>query len=336
MPTLRCLRFRNRVRNHRNGHGNGDPAPKEWWKVFLELANRGLISYWVIRFTGWLAWVLPLKISYGVAQVCGFFVFHSWGAMRKVWTENIRQVIGREVDEETLRHTVRSAYRNYFKFLVDWLRLPRVPVDQLDQSVQSVGWENLDEALRAGKGVIFVGFHLGNWEMAPGVMAGRGYPINVVVDSFEPPKLNELIQSVRTTKGVGIIPLENSAAKIIRVLRRNEILALLIDRPSPGDGVPVRLCGEQTAIPAGAAQLALRTGAKIVTGAIVRQPDNTILGTIAPAVEPEPTGDFARDVQQLTQRIVDCIEEWVRQYPDQWYMFRRMWPEQSATASGAG
>ncbi|MCL4367619.1 MAG: lysophospholipid acyltransferase family protein [Actinobacteria bacterium] len=333
---LPCLRSRSRVRNHTSDHGRA--ARTEWWKVFLELANRGLISYWVIRFTGWLAWVLPIKVSYGIGLGVAFLIYHMWGAMRQVWTDNIRQVVGvgEEVDEKALRRIVRSAYSNYFRFLVDWLRLPRLPVDQLDRSVRSVGWEHLDEALQAGKGVIFVGFHLGNWEMAPGVLAGRGYPINVVVESFKPPKLNELIQSVRTTKGVSIIPLENSATKIIRALRRNEILALLIDRPSPGDGVPVRFCGEQTAVPAGAAQLALRTGAKIVTGAIVRQADNTILGTIAPAVVPEPTGDFAQDVEQLTQRIIDGIEEWVRQYPDQWYMFRRTCTSTAATASGAG
>ncbi len=309
---------------------------REWWKTFLDLANQVQASYWTIRLAGWLAWVLPVKVSYGLSQGVACLVYHGWGALRKVWTENIQQVMGESADDEALRHVVRQAYSNYFKFLVDWLRLPRVPVEQIDRAVRSVGWEHLDEALRAGKGVIFCSFHLGNWEMAAGVLAARGYAVNVVVDSFDPPKLNDLIQSVRTTKGVTIIPLENSATKIIRALRRNEILALLIDRPSLGGGVPVRLCGEETALPAGAAQLALRTGAKIITGAIVRQADNTILGTIAPPVDPVSTGDFPGDVQRLTQLTVDRIEEWVRQYPDQWYMFRRMWPHQTAAASGTG
>lgn len=310
--------------------------PKEWWKVLIDLANRVLISYWAIRVGGWLAWTLPLRWSYALSQAAAFVTYHCWGAMRQVWTENLRQVMGDNVDDRALRHMMRRAYSNYFRFLVDWLRLPRVPAEQTDRLVQSAGWEHLDEALRAGRGVIFCSFHLGNWEMAASVLAARGYPINVVVDSFEPPKLNELIQSVRTTKGVTIIPLENSATKIIRVLRRNEILALLIDRPSPDDGVPVRLCGEETALPAGAAQLALRTGAKIVTGAIVRRPDDSIFGTIAPALDPLPTGDFAQDVQTLTQCIVDHIEQWVREYPDQWYMFRRMWPKNGSAANGMG
>ncbi len=314
----------------------GPEAPKEWWKLFLDFANRAHLSYWTIRLCGWLTWVLPIRVSYAISQVCAFLVYHGWGAMRKVWTENLRRAVGQGVDERALSSTVRKAYSNYFKFLVDWLRLPRLEFDQLAENVHAEGLEYLDEALEAGKGVIFVGFHLGNWEMAAGILAGRGYPVNVVVDSFEPPKLNELIQSVRTMKGVSIIPLENSATKVLRALRRNEILALLIDKPSIEDGVPVRLCGETTALPAGAAQLALRTGARILTGAIVRQPDNTILGTITPPFAPQPTGDLAHDVQQITQLIVDQIEEWVRQYPDQWYMFRRMWPEEQATMSGAG
>jgi KDO2-lipid IV(A) lauroyltransferase len=70
----------------------------------------------------------------------------------------------------------------------------------------------------------------------------------------------------------------------------------------------------------------------VVTGAIVRQPDDTILGVILPPFEAESTGDFARDVQQVTQRIVDRLEEWLRSYPDQWYMFRRMWTPQPSSA----
>lgn len=31
----------------------------------------------------------------------------------------------------------------------------------------------------------------------------------------------------------------------------------------------------------------------------------------------------------MTQNIMQLVEECIKQYPDQWYMFRQMWPESS-------
>ena len=41
----------------------------------------------------------------------------------------------------------------------------------------------------------------------------------------------------------------------------------------------------------------------------------------------KPTGDFSSDVEALTQRIMDSMEQKVRAYPDQWFMFQRIWVE---------
>ena len=42
-------------------------------------------------------------------------------------------------------------------------------------------------------------------------------------------------------------------------------------------------------------------------------------------IETVATGDDARDIQALTQRIMDSHERFIRAYPEQWYMFRPMW-----------
>jgi KDO2-lipid IV(A) lauroyltransferase len=299
---------------------------REWWKSFIDLANRLMLSYWIIRVFGWLTWVLPLKISYTLSEIVAFVIYWSFGAMRDVWTRNIRQVMGISQDDVVLRKTVRQAYRNYFRYLVNWLRLPRISVQQLEEGLAASGWEHIDAALARGKGVIFTGFHLGDWELAAPLIAARGYPLNVVVDSFKPERMNELIQQARIQKGITIIPLDHAAPKLLRALRKNEVLALLIDRPSGNEGVRVMFCGAEVSVPGGPAQLSLRTGASLLTGAIVRQPDGTMLGIIEPPVEIETNhGDPAHAVQSLTQKTMERMENWVRKYPDQWYMFRPMW-----------
>lgn len=310
-----------------------DNSASVWWRKTIEIANRLNISYWLIVWLSFLTRILPLRVSYAITVALSTIIYICWPELRKSVMENMRQVLGDNAEEEQVRRLARSTLRNYFKYLVDFLRFPHLKKEELEKLIHATGWEHLDRALEAGKGVIFVGFHFGNWDLAGAMLALRGYPLNVVADTFEPAKLNDLIQRYRIEKGMKIIPLEVAAKKVLRALRQNEILGLLIDRPEPEGGVPVEFFNRVTTVPAGAATLAVKTGAKLVLGYLVRRPDNTFSGMISPHLDVELSGDFGRDVQMVTQRIMDLVEECISQYPDQWYMFRQMWQDTDSSRS---
>lgn len=302
-----------------------DLADSAWWRKSIVLANRLQISYWFVRFCQYLARTLPIKVIYVITSALAYVIYLAWPAMRKTVTANMRQVLGKDVDNRRLKSLVRAAYRNYFKYLAEFLRFPSMPAGDIEKLIDGRGWEHLDRALETGKGVIFVCFHFGNWDLAGAMLAVRGYPINVVAESFEPKKLNDLIQGCRIRCGVKIIPLETAARRVLNALRHNEILGLLIDRPHHEAGVPVQLFGSTCYVPAGAATLALKTGARVLPGYVVRKSDYSFDGTIAPAIEFEPSGDFDKDVQRFTQQMIDQLTEYVQQYPDQWFLFRKLW-----------
>jgi KDO2-lipid IV(A) lauroyltransferase len=132
-----------------------------------------------------------------------------------------------------------------------------------------------------------------------------------------------------------VIPAESSAREILRVLRRNEVLAFLVDRPThlESAGVPVRFFGAWTRVPSGAATLALRTGASLIAACVVRAGRGYEVHISAP-VEVERTGNLQADIQALTQQVMAALEAFIRQYPDQWFMFRPMWPAAEAERRG--
>jgi lauroyl/myristoyl acyltransferase len=47
---------------------------------------------------------------------------------------------------------------------------------------------------------------------------------------------------------------------------------------------------------------------------------------VSPLIEVEPGSDREHDAQALTQRAMDWLEDVIREHPDQWFMFRDMWP----------
>lgn len=268
--------------------------------------------YWLVRVGARLARRVPVRVSYALATAGADLAFALARGIRTRTTENFRWVLGPSGDPDG---AARASLRNYAKYLVDFLR------DDDPAAVEVRGVDHLHEAMSHGKGAIAIGFHIGNIDLGAAVLARVGYPVNVVVDTFEPPELDQLIQGQRVAKGLRIISLAEAPRKSIRALRQNEVLALLIDKPSPLDGVRVRFFGGEIAIPGGAAVLSLRTGAPIVPCCVFRRPGGRFVAEVAP---PEYPGE-QHDVQSLTQRIVDALEGWVRRHPEQWYPFRRMW-----------
>lgn len=285
------------------------------------------MTYWILRIVRKIAQLLPLRVCYAAAVLLSDVAWATMPVQRENAIDNMARVLGLSRDRSEVRRKAKASFRNYALYMVDFFRLPKLGVEELESRFQFNGWEHLDNALAAGKGVIFISAHVGNWDLGAALFARKGYPVSVVAESFRPKKLNDLVQGTRSQHGMKVIPLEASARRVLGALRKNEILGLLIDRPSPESGVLVRFFGELTQVPAGAALLALKTGARLISGVIVRNPDHTYSGFVTSQFEVDQTGDLSVDVRVLTQKIMDTLEGFIRQYPEQWFIFRPMWPK---------
>jgi KDO2-lipid IV(A) lauroyltransferase len=81
--------------------------------------------------------------------------------------------------------------------------------------------------------------------------------------------------------------------------------------------------------------LSLKTGASLIPVYMIRNPNKTFECHIFPALAYVPTGQRERDIQTIMQKLMDTLQSVVQSRPDQWYMFRDMWPE-DAGAQSAG
>jgi lauroyl/myristoyl acyltransferase len=287
-----------------------------------------MVVYWLAMCLVYLARHLPLTICYAVADGAGDLVYIFWPRGRANVMDNMRHVLGTQATERETRETARRSFRNYLRLLVDFARTATSDPADVEGRVKGTGWEHLDEAFRRGKGVLMVGSHLGNWEVAGIMLAGRGYRVNAVSETLGNERINRMAMESRAAQGIELIPMEYALKRVYAALRRNEAVGLVTDRPLTTDkGVPVEFFGQRVAWPSGPAVLALRTGATIVTGYLVRNERNDYVGEIFPPLEIETTGDQDADVQRITQRLVSIQEGLIRRYPDQWFMFRRMWAE---------
>lgn len=268
---------------------------------------------------------VPPRLSRAVIGTAAQGSYLAWPAKRRFSNINFSRVLGLPPDDPRVRRLALRAYREYATYMVELMRLPSRPEEELATSVEGDGIDLLAAMWReSGRPMIVVAGHVGNNEAIAAAIAHRGYPANVVADDSSFPELFELLRRQRESWGVRIIPWRN-LRELFKVLRRKEILALLIDWGYRPDGIPVRLFGHWTTLPAGPATLAAKTGALIAPLAIRRTAHGRFRIELHEPFD-VPSSDPA-DIQRATQRVADALESMVAAAPEQWYSFKPMWPD---------
>lgn len=289
--------------------------------------------YLVIHVGAILSRIIPRPWRYLIGTALGDLVYWAWGTKRRILLQNMATVLGLGPRDPRVRRLALKSMRNYCKYLVEFLELPVLsPSDDIIASMKLQGVEHLQAAIDRGKGVILASAHYGTIEMG-GLRLSDFTDVHAVYDTFHPAYLDRLIQGKRRDKGINLIPV-NNIREMLRVLRNGGTLTMLFDRPvSAAKGVQVHFFGRRTAVPAGPAVLAIKTGAEIVPAYMIRHPDKSFESILFPPIHWTPSGNRDRDVQTIMQKLMDTLQTAVNMRPDQWYMFRPMWPEGSVPES---
>jgi lauroyl/myristoyl acyltransferase len=272
---------------------------------------------------------LPSWVSYPIAAGVGEIIYYSWARGRRNMVKSVANILHASTSDPKVRKTSRRCMRNFCKYIVDLLRYPNADEKFFKTHFQLTGWDNLDNALKEGKGVILVSFHMGNLDMGIRLLSSQGYAVNAIVDKLEWSKqLNVFLQKPRAQNGAKLINSKEISHHVLDVLRKNEILALMIDCPNSLRGVKVKLAQKWVLLPTGAATLAMRSGARLLPCGLIRTSNTTFRGIIGKPIEYCPSGKIADDVRDLTQNTVLALEEMTRQFVDQWYIFHPLFKDE--------
>src|SRR2546427_8729699 len=286
------------------------------------------LLYWTWRTGSSLAQRVPLWLAYAVGALLGDLAYVLWRSKRDIAKHNLAEVMGRDPGELPVARTARQSFREYAKYVIEIMRMPRLSDEQLDALVEVRGADNFTRALAHGRGVIFVSAHFGNFELGGVHVADAIAPLTVLGDDIRMRRIFEHLIGHRKRRGVHLVT-EGMARAALSALRRNELVGLMMDlgpRAHAFDTVKATFCGRDTVFPAVAAQLARVSGAPIVVGCVVRRSGLPFLGIANEPIFVERSKEALADVQRATQQIVADIGRFVTSWPEQWYIFRPMWP----------
>jgi lauroyl/myristoyl acyltransferase len=273
----------------------------------------------------WIVAHVPGPLSRWVIGTGSQAGYLFWPSKRRWSNANFGHVSGLPPDDLRVRRMALGAYREYARYLVEVMHLESMSAERAGQLVAQKELDGVEKIWRESKGgLIFALGHVGNNEAVAAAAAGRGWPVNVVADDTAFPEMFARFTALREAWGVHVIPWRN-LREIYGVLKRREMLALLVDWGYRADGIPVRLFDAWTTLPAGPASLAAKTGSLILPLSIRRQPNGEFAVAYSDPIE--VASSAPADIQAATQAIADALAATIGAAPQQWYSFKPMWPD---------
>jgi KDO2-lipid IV(A) lauroyltransferase len=238
----------------------------------------------------------------------------------------------------------RKTFQNYGQYLLDYMVMHRLRPSNKEKWVEEeVGGHYMIEALQAGKGVICITPHLGNWEIGGLLFSLKGGKLNVLTLDERDLDTKSFREEMRISWGIRnlyVDPKDDSPMAIldvVKALRRNEIVAMLGDRIESPKTMVFDFFGRKTPFPIGAAILAMATGAPVLPVFVVMGRNRKYRGIIESPIcfEASAREDREAIIRKGMKMLINKFESYIEKYPDQWYNFYSYWEENIMSTSEA-
>lgn len=282
------------------------------WLIYIDLK----ILHFVIL-------LLPFRLSVWLGGRLGTLAYYILHQARHIVLGNLTRCFP-EKKPRQIKEIAKEVFSNQGKNLFEVLSLSKIDLSNVRNIVTAGGLDNLTDAFEQKKGVLILGAHIGNWELLGVYLSLVGYPINVIARRIYDERLNKILVDIREAKGIRCILRDESSHQVLRCLRKNQSLGVLIDQDTKVQGVFVDFFNRLAYTPQGLATIALRSGAVVVPGFIVRESNKHKI-IIKERIKLKRSGNETQDIKDNTQEFTKIIESMIRSYPSQWVWMHERW-----------
>lgn len=294
---------------------------RQWFRT---VRDRSLV--WLLERSLARIGAMPLDDALRLGEKYGTWAYRLLRHPRRLTLDHLELAFGRRYPPSARERIARAAFVNAARSFCELAKIDEIRA-QRDTYFEIQGREHAEALVAGGRGAIIVTGHIGNWELLAAYWAWQGYPISAIARRIRSVELNRTLVDLRARQGVETILREEPAAarKILSALKRNALLAMLIDQDTRVQSFSVPFFGHMARTPIAAASLAVRRDLPVALVFMQRRPQGGHRIIVEPPLTLPRSGDARQDIQVLTRVFNDRIEAQIERNPAEWVWWHRRW-----------
>jgi Kdo2-lipid IVA lauroyltransferase/acyltransferase len=273
----------------------------------------------------WLIALLPLRVLYLFSDLLFFLVFHVTGYRKKVVRENLLHAFPEKSASE-IQQLTKKFFRHFCDFLIESLKTIHLSKAQLSKRFQYSNPEIFEKYYNAGKSVVLVSGHYGNWEWMVDFPSKVKHKACAIYKPLQNKKFDKLILSIRQKyAGAAEMVAMNDVYRFILQSERKQLRLItwfLVDQ-TPPRSYPfwIDFMNREAPFYTGPEKIAQKFGHPVVYLQIKKIRRGYYRAEFIPLCEdPAATQEF-----EIVRMIVRMLEATIRQQPEYWLWSHRRW-----------
>jgi len=274
-----------------------------------------------LRVASWL----PLSLSRRVGRGLGSVLWSSGSSTRRVTERNIALAFPElhiRERERLARRSVQATAELALEMGFVWHR----PWEEVRRYILDVrGEEAVLEARQSGRGLVMLGPHLGNWEIAGLYIEALGDAVAL----YKPPRirgLEDVVRRARERSGTRLVPTDaRGLATLVRNLRKGGVTGILPDQlpDHPEAGENSEFMGLPAFTMTFASKLLARSGA-VAFFVFAERVAGGFNIHFLPVEEALYSDDLAESLAALNRGVEACLRVCPEQYQWEYKRFRTL------------
>jgi lipopolysaccharide heptosyltransferase II len=270
-----------------------------------------------------LVTALPLRFVFGLGKGLGFGAWLLLPKYRHLARRNVEIAFGVEKSADEKARIVRRHFQQLGANLLSGMKLNSMSPERMAARVTTEGVDQVHRQLRAGRPVVLVLSHLGNWEFLAQILPqyfSYAPRLSTVYQKLGNRYLDRFVREQRARFGVELFDRSEGFQEAIRLLREGGMIGILSDQHAGDHGLWTPFFGRLASTSPLPALLCKRTGASLIAISIYTDgPGNWRL------VFSPPFGSPNDSVPALTAEMNEVIAQEIRRAPEDWFWVHNRW-----------
>jgi KDO2-lipid IV(A) lauroyltransferase len=294
--------------------------------------RNALVDYFVyviVRVGACIIQSLTPRATHNLGVMMGWILYWIDRRHRRVAAENLRLAFPEKSALERDR-LVRGSYRHFSFVILEIARLPLLlRVGNWRRRAELIGGDQILGRLTAGKSLLIVTGHFGNWELAGYVLGLVGMRTYAVARPIDNPYLDRFVRQLRERTGQRILTKKGDFDRMQELLQQGAVIATLGDQDAGARGLFVEFFNRPASTHKAIALMALEFNVPLLVVGTPKIGEPMKYQIVAEdCIDPAEYAGQPDAIAAITQRFTSALESIIRRYPEQYFWQHRRWKHQ--------
>jgi KDO2-lipid IV(A) lauroyltransferase len=275
-----------------------------------------------------LAKLLPQRGMDLILQGLAKFAYRVDRKHQHIVNANLKLAFGDTLSQRERDKIGVRVFYNLLQTIIGFMRRDGKSGENILRSVTFENGDIIENAIKNGKGIIFITAHYGNWELIPPALTSKfGLGLSIVGRKLDSEVMDRVLKRSREQFGVEMIYRKGAIKGMIKALKSQRGVGLLLDQHlgAKQGGIEVNFFGHKALQSPSASILARNFKIDIIPLFISTDNYRDYTLKVYPPLPYIRTENKERDIREMTQAQANIMEQVIREKPEEWFWVHRRW-----------